>query len=184
MRLVYLYVEMPGSVLSEKGMNFSSSYVIYLAQNPEEYLEKANYILELRSKESYDDILYGKNIEVCGIVGNNGTGKSTALDYIRRMHYNSMDFIWETKVAFSIWEENGEFYLCNSNSQMEKVSIHLYDYRSKNRIPFIREERVKSITGIIYYSDIVDEKYVYNTFDSNCINDSIFRRQRNISTSY
>lgn len=185
MRLVYLYVENPMKVLEGKELNFSSQYEICRAESREGY-EKCDseYVFEVKKKETYDDILYGENIEIYGIVGNNGTGKSTVMDYIRRHIYDCENFVSEVEVAISIWEDEGKFISFFKSSRKEEQPIYLYDCFTKRRINFEDEENVKSTTSLVYYSDIIDEKYVYNNFDDSCIDKKIFMDPKNISTSY
>lgn len=184
MILVYLYVMNPIEALRGKELNFSSRYEINLWDDFERNDERTEYRFRLKRKEFFDDILYGPNIEVYGIVGNNGTGKSTVLDYIRRLHYDCESFMEEEGFAISVWEEQGQFYLCQESMQRESIPIRLYDDVTGAQISFIHANKIKSTTSMLYYSDIVDEKYVYNQFDGSCINSDLFGPFRNVSTSF
>lgn len=184
MRLIYLYVENPIEALRGKELNFSGHYEINLWEDSERKGERTEYRFRLKRKECFDDILYGPNAEVYGIVGNNGTGKSTVLDYIRRLHFDYESFGEEVGFAFSVWEEQGQFYLCENSMRRESVPIRLYDDVTGEQIPFIHANQVKSTTSMLYYSDIVDEKYVYHQFNGSCMNEAIFCKFQNVSTSY
>ena len=183
MKLVYLYVEYPVEGVVNRNLNFSSRYEICL-ESKEERDRTTVFNLTLSKKEFYDDILYGDNVEVFGIVGDNGTGKSTILDYIRRLHYDNSNFTEESGASFSIWEENGRFVLYKGLYEEKDILFDLRDKNSNMKITITEFPHEYLRTGIVYYSDIVDEKYVYNKFDSGPSAMNWFQEQMNISTSH
>ena len=182
MKLVYLYVENALEGVIGRDLNFSSRYEICLDEKVEAN-GRTIFNLKLSKKDFCDDILYGKNVEVFGIVGDNGTGKSTILDYIRRLHYDGRSFTDECGFSFSIWEEKGQFVLYKNHFKEKDASICLTDKYSDTEIRLIRGKGRDFRTGIVYYSDIVDEKYVYNQFNGG-FDRNLFRKQKNVSTSY
>lgn len=183
MKLVYLYVEYPVEGLANRNLNFSTRYEICL-DSKEERGRTTIFNLTLSKKEFYDDILYGDNVEVFGIVGDNGTGKSTILDYIRRLHYDNSNFTEESGVSFSIWEENGRFVLYKGLYEEKDILLFLRDENTHTIITLTEFPYEYPRTGIVYYSDIVDEKYVYNKFDSRHSAMNWFQKQMDVSTSH
>ena len=153
MKLVYLYVENPVAGVIGRNLNFSSRYDIHMDKKLEDG-GRMEFYLQLSKKPFYDDIIYGKNVEVFGIVGENGTGKSSVLDYIRRLHYDCENFANEIGFAFSIWEKDGEFILFKNPFLDKVVLINLRDIDSGEEICLTNRECIDSHTGIVYYSDI------------------------------
>lgn len=179
MRLLYVWVE-NYKCINKQEFAFSTKYNITF--------NKDTYKLSIEvNEESIDAILYGKNITTTAIVGNNGAGKSTVLDLVRGIIFDS-NFKQEA-TGFMIWEVNDK--------------IHMYSFMDKPIIYAGINQPIESLLddkfGLIYFSEVLDFKYYINDFDDredvytelsedNEIGISRFRNrdwsQYNISTSY
>lgn len=73
MQLIYLYVEKYKNI-KDQGFNFSSRFTCSF--------DKDNKQLAITEREDYIKDFFGKNIEVTAIVGENGAGKSSIIEFL------------------------------------------------------------------------------------------------------
>jgi len=107
LELVYLWVKNYKNI-HEQGFNFSSRFSC-------DYNEKTNE-LTIEENDDYIPDFFGKNINVTAIVGKNGSGKSSVLEYLS----DSPKFV----VTF----ENDEFQV---NEDIEVINKTKYEYTNK-----------------------------------------------------
>lgn len=166
MNLVYLWVE-SYKCLKKQSFKFSSKYQV--AFDPK--LMKVT----VENNDNYiDDIVYGKNIEVTAIVGENGAGKSTVLDLIRGILFDKDNMEKEAK-GFLLWKSKNKLFIHSFLGQ----SI---EYDSQ----FIKARRIdiNERFGLVYYADLLDLKYFNNSFNHNEDRQGHYRYfQYNISTT-
>ncbi len=180
MNLIYVWVE-SYRCLKKCGFKFDSKYTVDF--------QRDKMKLEIKSNENYiDNILYGKNIGVTAIVGDNGAGKSTVLDFIRGIIFDNENFKKEAS-GYIAWDENGKikiYSFMNPKLVVEKPLLEVDTFLQNDTF------------GLIYFSDLLDLKYYNNHFDdgedviTNIPEEEVgpfsFRNrdwiQYNISTSY
>ncbi|WP_051569039.1 AAA family ATPase [Alkaliphilus transvaalensis] len=93
MELCYLWVG-KYKLINEEGFNFSGKYRFNAT------FEKNKLIVEIKENEDFIKNFFGSNItNITAIVGKNGTGKSTVLNYIKN---NIFDFVSNKVVIFRI----------------------------------------------------------------------------------
>jgi len=108
LELVYLWVKEYKNI-HEQGFNFSSRFNC-------DYNKKTNE-LTIKENDNYIPDFFGKNINVTAIVGKNGSGKSSVLEYLS----DSPKFV----VTF----ENDEFQVSENIGFINKTK---YEYMQKN----------------------------------------------------
>lgn len=106
MKLVYVFVERH-NVLESIGVSFSNDEQIYYENNK----------LSIKSLES--DFEYYEGIKSSAIVGKNGTGKSTLLDFIESC-YGETD-----SSGFFVWQnvKESSFHLCPINFDVDSIDV-------------------------------------------------------------
>jgi len=116
LELVYLWVENYKNI-HEQGFNFSSRFNC-------DYNEKTNE-LTIEENDDYIPNFFGKNINVTAIVGKNGSGKSSLLEYLESI----LSYNYGKKYKFILlFEFNGVIYRfpdenikCNYNLDLKEV---------------------------------------------------------------
>ena len=106
MKLAYLYIE-HHNVLKEIGINISSSHKIIFH----------NREINISNNETSLDYYYG--IQSTAVIGKNGTGKSTLLDFIESSYHTT------DSSGFFIWFDKGEciYHLCPVNYELNEIKI-------------------------------------------------------------
>jgi len=112
LELVYLWVENYKNI-HHQGFNFSPRFHC-------EYNEKDKE-LTINENDDYIPDFFGKNINITAIVGKNGSGKSSVLEYLS----DNPEFI----IAF----ENDEFWINEDIEDIEVINKTKYKY-TKNKI--------------------------------------------------
>ncbi|WP_440205967.1 AAA family ATPase [Acinetobacter oleivorans] len=106
MKLVYLYIE-KHKVLEKIEATFSSEHQVQFDG------QKLNII---KCKSNFD---YYNGIQTTAIIGKNGTGKSTLLDFIESSYSNTES----ESSGFSIWLDDNEYYICPINYDFESIIV-------------------------------------------------------------
>ena len=146
MELVYLWVKKYKNI-EEQGFNFSSKF--YCEYNEEEKK------LTINKNDDYIPDFFGENINVTAIVGKNGSGKSSVLEYLS----DSPKFV----VTF----ENDEFYF---NEDIEVINNSKYKY-IKNKID-LDYVYIQSPDNFINTQENLNSRYTNNTFLYNFSDDN------------
>ena len=110
MRLVYIWIEKFCN-LKQVGFSFLDKYKIKVNPDIEDYYE----VSIRKNNIELEKLLFGENISISAIVGNNGVGKSTLLDLIRIILFDKYH-ISEFK-GFSVWECNKEITIYNFSNK-------------------------------------------------------------------
>lgn len=147
MNIIYIWIEQYKTI-KKKGFLFRREYTVDFQY------DKMNLSVS-KNTESIDELLYGKNIDVTAIVGNNGVGKSTALDFVREILFNTRNLEKYAK-GFILWEHNNQLFMFSFMNQEIKVTSNI-----KIEKDFYLEEEF----GLLYYSDSLDLKDYNNMFD-------------------
>lgn len=147
MRIIYIWIETYKSIQKQE-FKLRPDYNI-------NFQRKDMYLSIDRNVESIDEILYGKNINVTAIVGDNGVGKSTILDFIREIIFN-LEELKKNASGFIVWEQDSKLHVHSFMNQELKVDQNV----KLEKYFYLNED-----FGLIYYSDSLDLKYYNNLFD-------------------
>ena len=164
MQLIYIYSSEFKS--KEKGFHFSGKYRVET--------EKTKYGFDINIEKNdieLDSFLYGPNVKISAIIGDNGTGKSTMLDLIRFLEKNGG--FQKLGEGFALWEDDGKFYIKTLKGCMCRYG--------KSRLK--KEDRLTDLSRLpdtIYYSDLLESKYVLSEEHQNYVDKNCY----DISTSY
>ncbi|WP_421191088.1 AAA family ATPase [Aeromonas jandaei] len=106
MKLVYIYIE-DHNVLKQIGIKFSSSHQIN--HNKKE--------INISYNHAPLDYYYG--IQSTAVIGKNGTGKSTLLDFIESSYYTT------DSSGFFIWFDNEQciYHICQVNYELNEIKF-------------------------------------------------------------
>jgi len=175
MKLVYLWIE-SYQFIQKQGYLFHSGYEVSF--------DDKDKFWEVKKKENLDRLLYGNNISVTALVGDNGAGKSTILDIVRFMLFDEKRRRGIN--GFLVWEEEGNLEMIHS---MEEKPYVIFKKEP------VKNSLLPQNFKLIYYSDFLDLKYYLEDFDDGEdaytymeeVGESFRNRdsiQVNISTSY
>jgi len=181
MRLIYIYIHKYRNI-EEQGFNLSSDYKIDFR-----FIKKKNqfYNIQLNIEKIQNVLphLFNENIiDIKGIVGENGAGKSNLLEYlVTECHNKTFSFVEEEYRDILIYE--------NEINDLKIISGHSWDL-SKEEIIFDNYSgnfNLSQINTNISWGDIKDfstTKFIYysNIFDNKISNE--YNGLVNISTNY
>ncbi len=160
MELVYLWVEDYKNI-KKQGFNFSPRFRC-------EYNEKENK-LTIEKNDDYIPDFFGENINVTAIVGKNGSGKSSVLEYLS----DSPQFVVtfensEFQVSEDIEVVNKTKYLyIQKNINLEYEHIVSSDYILNNLLNVLNEKKkIKNHLNYILKFDS-DELFILGTLKQN-----------------
>lgn len=147
MKLIYCWIENYKNI-KKTGFSFSDEYNITIEN------ESNNYNLKIdENDKNIQTLLFGNNISLTAIVGNNGVGKSTILDLIRITLFDPKRMI-NKKWGFCIWRQGNKFIknqFCSESIIVNGLSID--------------EMCAPKKFDLIYYSDSLDIKHYNDDFD-------------------
>ncbi|MDX7883192.1 AAA family ATPase [Acinetobacter baumannii] len=106
MKLVYLYIE-KHKVLEKIDATFSSEHQVQF---------DGRNLNIIKCKSNFD---YYNGIQTTAIIGKNGTGKSTLLDFIESSYSNTES----ESSGFSIWLSDNEYYICPINYDFDSIVV-------------------------------------------------------------
>lgn len=160
MELHYIWVKDFGC-LKEENLNFSAKYIFKLLINK-------GAIPELHVNVNPDyipDFFKNKDIKnITAIVGQNGTGKSTILEYIKqRLPKGKQFLIKEDIIAYTVNENKRGIICIPQNFQIKLVDstgsfdIHEYDIFDEDYHPNDKDKNLAT-NEYIYYSYFLDHK--------------------------
>ena len=128
MELVYLWVKEYKNI-HEQGFNFSSRFNC-------DYNEKTNE-LTIEENDDYIPDFFGKNINVTAIVGKNGSGKSSLLEFLLlRKTTNKYIFVYQNKQD-TICVYSPHYELQMDNNTLFSESLEKKDIKSNDNIKMI-----------------------------------------------
>lgn len=180
MELVYLWVRKHKNI-KEQGFNFSSKFECdFIGNFRHQGLIDNNFILKVK-KKNYIENLYGENINLTAIVGENGVGKSTLLEILAN-EYNPTEF----KNIFFIFFDSSInrlnlYGLSKGNFSYIELD-ELSDEIEKFNVS-LKGDGINLVNSMktIYYSNILNENNLYmNEFKER--ND--YSYTLNISTTF
>lgn len=146
-------------------MNFSEKYKIHYDNN---------YNLEINICENYEENFYGNNLDIAVIVGNNGIGKTSTLQFIMAFSkgddhvnrdigkfiviYKVIDNKENEKLEVFYHDESDSLFSNECLKQLEKKNIfpeEIYPIKSKTSNKFFTFDTTKrKDIRYIYYSDV------------------------------
>jgi ABC-type multidrug transport system ATPase subunit len=152
MELVYLWVDKYKNI-EKQGFNFSPRFRC-------EYDEKTN---ELTIDENKDYVsIFPDNINITAIVGENGSGKSTILEYISGSFNESVQYQTIT-ISFSDNEIFIEYYHFAYQSTIQNST--LYKHKEKSFLPKTTEESIKTFPRFETFNNHTLVYYALSPFD-------------------
>lgn len=204
MELAYIWIkDFKEGLINEQGFNFDNQYryqckirgenryEIYVKETP-------NYIEDLFVVKPEIDEPIAKIRNITAIVGQNGVGKSSVLDFIKnefrnKDNFQSRRFQSENEIENCIYilreYINGEkrHYIYYSSELEVNISLEyntdfLYEYKTQNGL----KENLKN-TSIIYFSNVYDCKDEFSNdnllnVSTNYLSSNAYDRLSNIKT--
>ena len=157
MYLCYAYIQ-HYKCLDEIELNLDARYTIKYNKETRE--------LTCTENENFPKNFWGESIvSICGIVGDNGAGKSTAMSFLLNAIVTGS--IWANSQNFQgilVYNKDGKFYVCSSDSleilfnfetpnNIQKIPCFYY---SGHFSPFVNSDvRTRNIAGLYNASEII-----------------------------
>src|SRR5690554_2631908 len=161
MKLLFVYIHQYKSLKKQK-FNLCSDYDIEFNYN---YDDKEGYLsgnLDIKRKSSPTPKYFNKSfVDVKGVIGENGSGKSSLLQYLGfEMHAKEFDFFKVEKYFnIAVIEENETIKILAGNSWKDIFQIHVGDLDQE--IKFLDNNPtwfdISNSSDIIYYSNVFDK---------------------------
>lgn len=158
MELLYLWIESYKNI-NRQGFNFNSRYFFKfnIDNNELKIEEKPNYI---------EDFFPKKITNVTAIIGENGAGKSSLLEFIREFDSGKINFPKENKIIVAFYYDGSNervslrkgIYI-NSTAELSITGIKELSVEHKNfesSLSYLDLLGIWTNTVIIYYSNIFD----------------------------
>lgn len=180
MKLVYIWIE-SYQCLNNQGYLLSSDYKVQFDSSRKKWKVQRNH--------SLDSVLYGEDISITAIVGDNGVGKSTLMDAVRILLFDQNE---RQKIkGFLLFEEQRKLYFMKPETYLLDPVIEYERKDGENKIEF---RECSEEFGLVYYSDFLDLKYYKEEYEdgegeSFTMDGNYYIRNRssfqiNISTSW
>ena len=112
MKLIFAYIENFKNI-KKQSFNFDSKYKCKY--------DYENRILEIEKNE-YNVKIFSENIVFNAIVGPNGSGKTSLIEFLILMFFNSENYE-ENLEGFVLLEENGEIYINYYGNEKNIISL-------------------------------------------------------------
>jgi hypothetical protein len=159
MEILFIWLEKYRN-FTEQGFNFSTEYIF----NFEKDQLSGIYNLSIRRNPRFiPNFFNNPNIKnVTAIIGQNGSGKTSVLDFIKTQ-LPSFNQEWDTAGVIAFRDHDVQTILVpdsiklNHSEEMEGFHLHRYPFRFPKEGDYI-EERYYDDADYIYYSNIVDLK--------------------------
>lgn len=181
MELLYIYMENYRNVFIEQEFNFSSELRFKYDKAEGELIVEKN---EIHLSDFFQEIVdlrkgIGRIVNITGIIGKNGAGKTTVLDFIKENLVKGVSGINEKAIV--ILRDNNERYFIHHHAELVISKGNFKEYNFEDPILYhevanILSHRFHSIlsdTTVVFYSSIFDARREYE-----------WEGMRNISTNY
>ena len=192
MELLYVWIEDFRNI-KKQGFDFSPEFKFEVIQNGESESE-INYTLKILRNEKYVNLFESNILNVTGIVGKNGSGKSSLLHCLKLMTGKISKLV--CPLIFCLRDKNRNiktyFYNGGGDKKMKKLSVRVDSNISfKNRYnllspkPYTIERfdiEGNIVRGLDFDFNEIASCFFSNTFDSHIEN--IYEGIHNISTNY
>ncbi|MGZ7443475.1 AAA family ATPase [Paenibacillus sp. TH7-28] len=181
MELLYIYLNNYRGVFKEQQFNFSSELRFKYNKASRELRVERNdqYLPQFFQIGNERDPEHGKIVNVTGIIGKNGAGKTTILEYIKENLVEGAGGLLDKAIIIMRNEKGRGKIFVHSDLRIEKGNFYDFDFEE----PYYYEENadkmlqlftsVISDTTVVFYSNIFDVRQELE-----------WAGMRNISTNY
>lgn len=125
MELVYLWVDSYKNIRNQ-GFNFSPRFECEFDGENLTICDKKEKVNNCKNKD-YIENFFGKNINITAIVGENGSGKTSLIDFV----YTSINVKDKKKFLFLFSDNNQKYY--TSNLDLSKINLKVLEKLNFNR---------------------------------------------------
>ncbi|PKQ89386.1 hypothetical protein CXK86_20270 [Paenibacillus sp. BGI2013] len=164
MELLYIYIDSYKGLFENQHFNFSDEFRFEYVKEREELQVEKNQLAQpnfFRIKDrSYPES--GKIINITGIIGKNGAGKTTILDFIKENLLESSEGLREKAIVVTR-NEQGQFFI-HQNQDLKVDNINKFikmDMEviySKDLSSGYMPKEILPETTVIYYSNVFDAR--------------------------
>jgi len=179
--LLYIYLDNYRGVFKEQQFNFSSELRFKYNKASKELRVKRNaqYLPEFFHVSEERDFEHGDIVNVTGIIGKNGAGKTTILEYIKENLVEGAGGLLDKAIIIMGNEKGKGIIFVHSDLMIEKGNFYDFNFEK----PYYYDEKEDQIsqmfnsymsdTSVVFYSNIFDARQ-----------EREWAGMRNISTNY
>ncbi|RRJ66974.1 hypothetical protein EHV15_31640 [Paenibacillus oralis] len=181
MELLYIYLNNYRGVFKEQQFNFSSELRFKYNKASRELRVERNdqYLPQFFQIGNERDPEHGKIVNVTGIIGKNGAGKTTILEYIKENFVDEVERRLDKAIIIMRNEKGRGIIFVHSDLRIEKGNFYNFDFEEPYYYDEYADKMLQLFTSIISDTTVV---FYSNIFDAR--QEFEWDGMRNISTNY